>query len=175
MLSWLAHRRARMLRVDADAEALIRDFGDRAYSEARRRQRESSSDEIAKDWGRIASAVARKSGKQVGLDTATRMAMDADFSLERDRAEPPHRPPEESDPLDELMRIVSENPSAHYRLHFLGARTDLGPSILKEVALRASDPSGAVREATRLRWPPRAIGFRLIDGDGREVFGRDRQ
>jgi hypothetical protein len=50
-----------------------------------------------------------------------------------------------------------------------------GPSIMKEVELSASDPSGAVREAARLRWPPRAIGFRLIDGDGREVFGRDRR
>ena len=69
MLSWLARRRARIVRLDAEAEALIRDLGDRAYSEARR-------------WGRGALAVARETGKRVGLDTATRMAMDADFSLE---------------------------------------------------------------------------------------------
>jgi hypothetical protein len=175
MLSWLARRRARMVRTDAEAEALIRDLGDRAYSEARRREREASSDEIAEDWGRVALAVARKSGKRVGLDTTTRMARDADFSLEPHRAEPPHQPPEETDPLDELTRIVSEAPSAPYRLQFLGAGTDRGPSILNEVELRVSEPSEAVREAARLRWPPRAIGFRLIDGDGREVFGRDRR
>ena len=99
--------------------------------------------------------------------------MDADFSLKQDLTEPPHQPPEETDPLDELMRIVSEAPSIPYRLQFLGAGTDRGPSILKEVDLRASEPSEAVREAARLRWPPRAIGFRLIDGEGREVFGRD--
>ena len=36
MLSWLA-RRAKIARIDAEAEALIRDVGDRAYSEARAR------------------------------------------------------------------------------------------------------------------------------------------
>ncbi len=32
----------------------------------------------------------------------------------------------------------------------------------------------AVREAAGLDWPPRALGFRLIDREGREIFGRDR-
>ena len=64
-------------RIEAEAEALIRDLGDRAYSEARLREREASSGEIARDWSRIALAVARKTGKCIGLDTATRMAMDA--------------------------------------------------------------------------------------------------
>ena len=165
----------RIVRIDAEAEALIRDLGDRAYSEARRREREASSDEIARDWSRVALAVARKTGKRVGLDTATRMAMDADFSLEQDRTEPPHQPPEETDPSGRAHADRLRGPEPPYRLQFLGAGTDRGPSILKEVDLRASDPSGAVREAARLRWPPRAIGFRLIDGDGREVFGRDRR
>ena len=193
MLSWLARRRgwtapwkkptiavgrharprretsgARVMRIDAEAEALIRFRG--APQGARGQLRR-----IAKDWGRIALAVAHKTGKRVGLDTATRMGKDASFSLERDRTEPQHQPPKKTDPVDELMRIVSEAPSLPYRVQFLGARTDRGPSILKEVDLRASEPSEAVREAARLRWPPRAIGFRLIDGDGREVFGRDRR
>jgi hypothetical protein len=175
MLSWLARRRARIARIDAEAETLIRDLGDRAYPEARRREREASSDQIAKDWGRVALAVARKTGKRIGLDTATRMALEADFPLEPHQAEPPHQPPEKTDPLDELMWIVSEAPSIPYRLQFLGAGTDRGPSILKEVELSAYDPCGAVREAARLRWPRRAIGFRLIDDEGREVFGRDRR
>ena len=79
MLSWLARRRARTARIEAEAEALIRDLGDRAYSEARRRERQASSNEIAKDWGRIALAVAHKTGKRVGLDTATGMTMGGGF------------------------------------------------------------------------------------------------
>ena len=56
--------------------------------------------------------------------------------------------------------------------------TERGTSVLTEVKLRASDPSDpseAVREGSRVRWPPRAIGFRLIDREGREVFGRNRR
>jgi hypothetical protein len=94
MLSWFARRRARIVRIEGEAEALIRNLGDRAYSEARRREREASSDEIAKDWGRVVLAVARKSRKQVGLDTATQMVRDADFSPEQDRSEPRHQPPD---------------------------------------------------------------------------------
>ena len=73
------------------------------------------------------------------------------------------------------MRIVSESPvRAPYRIQFVAPEIIRGIIILKEVKLRASDPSEAVREASRLRWPPRAVGFRLIDRDGQEVFGRDR-
>ena len=50
MLSWLPQRRARIERLDTEAEALVRDFGEVAYSEARRREYEASSDEIARDW-----------------------------------------------------------------------------------------------------------------------------
>jgi hypothetical protein len=121
------------MRIDAEAEALIRFRG--APQGARGQLRR-----IAKDWGRIALAVARKTGKRLGLDTATRMGMDADFSLEQDRTEPRHQPPEETDPLDELMRIVSEAPSLPYRLQFLGAGTDRGPSILNRTPDRRPRP-----------------------------------
>ena len=48
----------------------------------------------------------------MGLGTATRMAIDADFSHCEDRAAPSERePPDDADPLDELVRIVSETPS----------------------------------------------------------------
>jgi len=36
-----------------------------------------------REWSRVALAVAHKIGKRVGLDTSTRMAMDADFSADR--------------------------------------------------------------------------------------------
>ncbi len=112
MLSWLARRRARMERIKAEAEALIRGIGDRAYSEARRGEREASSDAIAKDWSRVALAVARKTGRRVGLDAATRMSTDADFSLREDEAASNERPPHaKTDPIEELIRIVAESAS----------------------------------------------------------------
>ena len=74
--------------------------------------------------------------------------------------------------MDELMRIVSETPSAPYRLQFLAAGTGREPSILKEVDLRASDPSGAVREAARgiHRHPGRRV-----EPDAFSSLARDRQ
>ena len=176
MLSWLRRRRDQAERIGAEAAALISDLGDGAYSEARRRAREASSDETEREWNRVALAIARKTGRQVGLDTATRMAAESDFSSTEDATEPRSEPLEDIDPLDELMRIVSETPARPpYRIQFVGGEGERGRSILKEVRLNASDPSEAVREASRLRWPPRAIGFRLIDADGQEVFGRDRR
>ncbi len=176
MLSWLARRRARIQRIEAEAEALVRNLGDWAYSEARRREHEASSDAIAKDWSRVALVVARKTGKRVGLDAATRMSADADFSPREERVASIERPDHAgTDPIGELARIVGESPMRPlFRLQFLGLAADRSPSILKEVDLRASDASEAVREAARLDWPPRALGFRLIDREGREIFGRDR-
>ena len=57
---------------------------------------------------------------------------------------------------------------------FVAEGTGQGPTILAEVEVRASDVSTAVREAARTPWPPRAIGFRLVDLDGREVLGRQQ-
>ena len=79
MQSWLARRRARIERADAEAEALICDFGDEAYSEARHREREARSDEIAKNWTRVALAVAYKMGRRADIDPSTRIAMNAPF------------------------------------------------------------------------------------------------
>ena len=88
MLSWLRRRREQAERIEAEADALISDLGDGAYVEARRREREASSDEMEREWRRIALAIARKTGKSVGLDTATRMAIDADFSVLDDGTRP---------------------------------------------------------------------------------------
>jgi hypothetical protein len=60
MFSWLSRPRARIEHIDAEAEALIAYFGAEAYSEARRRECEASSDAIAEDWDRVALMVARK-------------------------------------------------------------------------------------------------------------------
>ena len=74
MLSWLRRRRERTKRTDAKADALIRAFGADAYLEARQRERGADSEVAAQEWSYVALAIARKTGKRVGLDTATRMA-----------------------------------------------------------------------------------------------------
>jgi hypothetical protein len=53
----------RIEHIDAEAEALINYFGVEAYLEARRRERQASSDEIAEDWNRVALVVARIVGE----------------------------------------------------------------------------------------------------------------
>ena len=59
MLAWLLWRLERMERIRAVASELMREFGDEAYAEARRRERKADGDETARDWGRVALVVAR--------------------------------------------------------------------------------------------------------------------
>jgi hypothetical protein len=60
-----ARRRAKIESVAAEAEALIHEFGAAAYLEARRRQHKSSSDAMARDWERVALAVACRLGTRI--------------------------------------------------------------------------------------------------------------
>jgi hypothetical protein len=62
----------------ARRRAHIRDHGAKAYGEARRCQREALDLDTAARWRRVASAVAMRTGRRVGLDTATRMLMSHD-------------------------------------------------------------------------------------------------
>jgi hypothetical protein len=73
MLSWLRRRRETIERIDAEADALVHKLGAAAYSAARRREHEASSDAMAKHWHRVALAIAKKTSKRVGFDTATRI------------------------------------------------------------------------------------------------------
>ena len=90
MLRWLRRRREAERLAQADAEALIRDHGGRAYVEARWRQRDAilpdgtaCAGRTRAHWRRVAQIVARMTGKRGGLDTATRM-------LERRDRSPDH-------------------------------------------------------------------------------------
>ncbi len=174
MLSWLRRRRERAERTEAEAEALLRAHGVEAYSEARRREREASSITMAQTWDRIALAIAHKMDKRVGFDTATRWASDADLgSYPVTSAPAPPAPVPDLDPLDELVRLTSQGARCgKYPIQFLGGGSDRQPTILDEVEVLASDVSTAIREAAHTPWPPRAVGFRIVDHDGREVLGR---
>ena len=84
MNTWAPSKRARYDRIDAEAEALIRDLGDQAYHEARRREHEASSDATAEDWALVAKAIARKTGSRVGLNLSTQLEMNTFFVLDRE-------------------------------------------------------------------------------------------
>ncbi len=95
MLRWFRQRQKAHWLAQADAEALIRDHGGGAYSEARRRERDvilpagtPQAGRTPAHWRRVGLIVGRMTGKRVGLDTATRMAMDADFSPNREQGAP---------------------------------------------------------------------------------------
>jgi hypothetical protein len=79
----------------------------------------------------------------------------------------------ELDPLDELDRILGEKPQ-RFRLQFFAVADDRRPSIVLETALEAADASAAIRAAADADWPPRAIGLRILDREGREIFERLR-
>ena len=107
VLSWLRRRRERARQIEADARTLIRELGPDAYAEARLMQRRAKSIEERRRWRDVALVVARKTGKRVGLDTATRMSLDADFS-ERGEPQSPRVEPQTVDPIDELKRLIRD-------------------------------------------------------------------
>jgi hypothetical protein len=56
----------------------------------------------------LADAIFGKTRKPDRLDTATRMAMEADFSEQRDPTKSAPDPMPKVDPIDELLRIINE-------------------------------------------------------------------
>jgi hypothetical protein len=155
MLFWLLRQLDRIERRHAVAGVLMSQFGVEAYAEARRREREASSHRLAREWRRVALIVARRTRKRVGIDTVTRPAL-LEFG-----------------PVDEPTPIASERPQL-FRLQFVCGTPDRGPMNLTEKQIRAADTSGAIIAAANTKWPPRTIGLRILDREGREVFGRQQ-
>ncbi len=151
--------------LEADADALMAAFQRRAYSEARRRQREARGVDTAAHWEWVAGLVARRIGAPPAAGPSTR---NAGIASARDRS--PH-PYSEVDPLDELERILAARPQ-RFRLQFFTVASESGPAILAETEIEAADASSAIRAAADADWPPRAIGLRVIDREGREIFER---
>ena len=176
MTTWAPSRRARIERMDAEADALIRDLGDRAYQEARRREHEASSDAIAEDWALVAKAIARKTGSRVGLNLSTQLEMNTFFVLDREpdaprKARPRPEPRGEPERQPKATGVPTPQP---FRIQFMGAGTDSRPSILREDEIRASDVSAAIIAAAIAAWPPHTIALRILDREGHEVFGRQK-
>ena len=77
----------------------------------------------------------------------------------------------EIDPLDELDRILAGRP-LRFRLQFFAVADERGPPVVAEFEIEAADASTAIRTAAEADWPPRAIGLRILDQEGREIFER---
>ena len=174
MVSWAPSRRARVERIEAEAESLIRDLGDGAYQEARRREHEASSDAIAQDWALVAQAVARQTGSRIGLNISTQLEMNTFFVLDREPGEA--REPRsfaESGPAYRADRNHVPTPQP-FRIQYMGAGSGSAQSLLREVDIRASDVSAAIIAAAASAWPPKTIALRILDGEGHEVFRREK-
>jgi hypothetical protein len=74
---------------------------------------------------------------------------------------------------DDLTRVVAAT-THPFRIQYVGAAPDRGPTTLKEVEIQVADVSSAIIAAASLEWPSRTIGLRILDREGREVFGRQK-
>ena len=83
MLSWWRHRQEQARLVRNSVDTLMFSFGREAYGEARMRavfamrERSESGDRAAAHWQNVRAEIGRRTGRKVGLDTATRMWMAA--------------------------------------------------------------------------------------------------
>jgi hypothetical protein len=139
---------------DAGAAALIREFGVGAYSEARRREREASSEAIASDWSRVAMKVARLAGGLIdGVDRSPGKA-----APQTDQAS--------DDP--EQSRLATQP----FRIQFIGYAPGRKTLLLDELRIEASNRSAAIIAAACAAWPPKTQEQRILDLNGRQVFER---
>ncbi len=158
--------------LEADADRLIASFRLRAYSEARRRQRQAQAAPAAAHWADVARLIAQRTGEPRDAKPKSRQECDLDLAGARENLPAP-RPIRffEVDPLDELERVLALRPQ-WFRLQFFGVGHDLGPAVLAEVEIQATDASAAIHAAAEAPWPPRAVGLRVLDQEGREIFER---
>jgi hypothetical protein len=174
MTTWAPSKRARSERIEAEADALIRELEDCAYQEARRREHEASSDAIAEDWALVAKTIARKTGSRVGLNLSTQLAMNTFFVLDREPGvahKARSRPESELESQPKAPGVPTPQP---FRIQFMGVGADSTPSVLREDKIRASDVSAAIIAAAIAAWPPHTIALRILDREGHEVFGRQK-
>jgi len=178
MMSWLPRRRARIERIDAEAEAdvLIREQGVEAYSVARQHEHDARSDKMAKYWNSVALTVASGAGKRAVADAVIPTVSEVDITPDRSSGAPLPRAPQahpELSQVDDLRHTLAAKLQP-FRIQFIGAARDHGPGTLKEVEIRVTNVSSAIIAAANLAWPPRTIGLRILDNEGREVFGRQK-
>ena len=166
---WLLRPVMRIKQIDAEAESLIRELGGDAHAEALRKESESSSASIARDWGRVAQAIA----KRTGLNAAPLTSLDAHVAHSGPIPALGLGAKSELSSLDQLNRSQSARPQ-QFRVQFLGATRGRVGLVLKEVGIEAADVSGAIVAAASLALPPTTKGVHILDREGRQVFARQK-
>ena len=151
MLAWLLWQLERTERIRAAAGALMDEFGDEAYAEARRRECEAGREEMAAAWRRVALIIARWTPRRVGLEAA-----------------PPTLPEPSRRPRSFRNRREHSGSSSS-----AGWPTE-GPTNLTEKQIEAPDAPAAIIAAANIKWPPQTIGVRILDREGHEVFARQK-
>lgn len=178
---WSRKARHARERIGADAAALLGNAND-PYHEARNRMRQADSQAEARHWSQVAVQIAKATGKEIGLDTATRMYWEADFSeapSASHRIAPTMRlstsdVSDDDTALLELKKLMEVDVLRLYRLQFLGPSNSFLSNIVEEREIRARDAATAVDEMRDLEWPSGAISVRVIDTDGVVLDERHR-
>jgi hypothetical protein len=80
---WFSKQQVSRRRAEEKADQLMFDFGDEAYGEAQRYEREAYGLEVAAYWRHVALVVARKTGESSVVRTATPILDDRVRSSER--------------------------------------------------------------------------------------------
>jgi hypothetical protein len=62
--------------------------------------------------------------------------------------------------------------SPEFRLQFFGVGANRRPIIVADIGIQAASAAAAIRKATVAIWPPNAIGLRILDSEGQEVYER---
>jgi hypothetical protein len=126
-------------------------FGDEAYAEARRRERDAGRDEAAGDWRRVALVVARRTPRRAHVEAA-------------------NLPVPEPDPPAEIV----PEPQRTFRIQFVCGTVDSGPTNLTEKQVEVADAPAAIIAAANIKCPPQTIGVRILDREGHEIFARQK-
>ena len=154
MLAWLLWQLERIERIRALARALMGKYGDEAYAEARRRERQGRGDGTAGDWRRVALVVAR-------------------WTSNADPAVGERASSREPDSIEQTTETVSDQPPT-FRIQFVCGTTDCRPTNLMEKQVQVPDAPAAIIAAANIKWPPQTIGLRILDREGHEVFARQK-
>jgi hypothetical protein len=89
---------------------------------------------MAREWNLIALVIARSTGRRLGIDTSTRMAMNAFFATDSEpSSHHKSRLHSELEALHKLTRILTKKA---FRIQFIGTAPDRRRPILKEVEIQ---------------------------------------
>jgi hypothetical protein len=146
MFDWNRRGKDRGAGVDADVAVLMDSSSDPCYA-ARARERTATDEVEAKHWSSVALAIVKRTGKAVGLDTATRKA-DADDH--------------------EVRMTVTGGRQRVYRLRYIAPGSD-GLRVAEAREILAPDAGTAMDAMGFEEWPPKATYGCLVELDGKVI------